>query len=48
MTVNRRGAQHDEVRYLDNPFATTDLGNFDSTGIRGDWNKMWNKGSEPF
>jgi hypothetical protein len=48
VTVNRRVAQHDEVRYLDNPFATTDLGNFDSTGIRGDWNKMWNKGSEPF
>ncbi|MGN7779303.1 helicase-related protein [Mycolicibacterium sp. 22603] len=46
--VDPRGSQHDEVRYLDNPFAATDLGDFDSTGIRGDWAKMWARGSEPF
>ncbi|OOK66160.1 helicase domain protein [Mycobacterium kansasii] len=46
--VDPRGSQHDEVRYLDNPFATTDLGDFDSTGIRGDWTKMWAKGVNPF
>lgn len=46
--VDPRGPDHDEVRYLDNPFASTDLGDFDATGIRGDWNKMWNKGTEPF
>ncbi|BAD59296.1 helicase-related protein [Nocardia farcinica] len=46
--VDPRGPQHDEVRYLDNPFATTDLGGFDATGLRGDWNKMWAKGSSPF
>ncbi|OFJ52796.1 helicase-related protein [Mycolicibacterium grossiae] len=46
--VDPRGAGHDEVRYLDNPFASTDLGDFDATGVRGDWNKMWNKGTEPF
>ncbi|MDR7161767.1 helicase-related protein [Arthrobacter sp. BE255] len=46
--VDQRGAQHDEVRYLDDPFATTDLGDFDATGIRGDWTKMWAKGTGPF
>lgn len=46
--VDQRGEQHDQVRYLDDPFATTDLGDFDATGIRGNWEKMWNKGKEPF
>ncbi|ASW95178.1 helicase-related protein [Mycobacterium intracellulare] len=45
--VDGRGPQHDQVRYLNDPFATTDLGDFDATGIRGDWDKMWAKGSEP-
>lgn len=46
--VDPRGAQYDEVRYLDDPFATTELGDFEATGIRGDWAKMWAKGREPF
>jgi superfamily II DNA or RNA helicase len=46
--VDQRGPQHDEVRYLDNPFATTDLGDFEATGIRGDWDKTWAKGTRPF
>ena len=46
--VDPRGPDHDEVRYLDNPFASTDLGDFHSTGIRGDWAKMWAKGTQPF
>jgi hypothetical protein len=46
--VDPRGVQHDEVRYLDNPFATTDLGDFEATGIRGDWTKTWAKGASPF
>jgi hypothetical protein len=46
--VDARGPEHDTVRYLGDPFSSTDLGDFDSTGIRGDWNKMWNKGTEPF
>ncbi|MDM2496751.1 helicase-related protein [Mycobacteroides abscessus] len=46
--VDPRGPDHDEVRYLDNPFASTDLGDFHSTGIRGDWAKMWAKGAQPF
>jgi len=46
--VDPRGAQYDEVRYLDDPFATTDLGDFDATGVRGDWAKQWVKGAQPF
>ncbi|BBY07105.1 helicase-related protein [Mycobacterium noviomagense] len=46
--VDPRGPQHDQVRYLDDPFATTDLGDFEATGIRGDWDKTWAKGREPF
>jgi superfamily II DNA or RNA helicase len=46
--VDPRSPQHDQVRYLDNPFAATELGDFEATGIRGDWNKMWTKGTDPF
>ncbi|AXY51429.1 helicase-related protein [Rhodococcus ruber] len=46
--VDPRGVHYDDVRYLGDPFVTTDLGNFDATGIRGDWDKMWAKGKEPF
>jgi superfamily II DNA or RNA helicase len=46
--VDSRGAQHDEVRYLSDPFATTELGDFEATGIRGDWAKTWAKGTVPF
>ncbi|KUI37972.1 helicase [Mycobacterium sp. IS-1590] len=46
--VDPRGSRYDEVRYLDNPFANTDLGDFEATGIRGDWDKTWAKGVNPF
>ena len=46
--VDHRGPEHDEVRYLENPFSAYDTGGFDATGIRGNWEKMWAKGREPF
>ncbi|MCK9921265.1 DUF3883 domain-containing protein [Frankia sp. AgPm24] len=46
--VDPRGARHDEARYLDAPFATTDFGDFDSTGLRGNWARTWAKGKAPF
>ncbi|WP_231998632.1 helicase-related protein [Nocardioides baekrokdamisoli] len=46
--VDQRGSQYDEVRYVGDPFATTDLGDFEATGIRGDWAKTWAKGTGPF
>lgn len=46
--VDPRGPGYDEVRYLDDPFATTDLGGFDATAVRGDWARTWAKGAAPF
>ncbi|MGV1029190.1 MAG: helicase-related protein [Dermatophilaceae bacterium] len=46
--VDPAGPEHDQVRYLDDPFTTTDLGGFDAMGIRGNWAKSWAKGKEPF
>jgi superfamily II DNA or RNA helicase len=46
--VDPRGAEHDTVRYLENPFAGFDPGNFDATGHRGNWAKTWARGQEPF
>ncbi|MGB8384092.1 MAG: helicase-related protein, partial [Dermatophilaceae bacterium] len=45
--VDPTSADFDEVRYLEDPFATTDLGSFDAMGIRGDWAKTWAKGKDP-
>jgi hypothetical protein len=46
--VHPDGPEHDEVRYLADPFADIDLGNSDVTGVRLDWAKSWRKGSAPF
>ncbi|WP_244951266.1 helicase-related protein [Ruania zhangjianzhongii] len=46
--VDPDGPQGDQVRYLDNPFVGTELGSFISTGIKGNWPKMWARGREPF
>ena len=46
--VDLAGPEHDEVRYLDDPFANIELGGFDAMGIRGDWAKSWAKGKWPF
>jgi hypothetical protein len=46
--VDPRGVEHDEVRYLENPFAGFDSGTFDVTGHRGKWDATWSKGKDPF
>lgn len=46
--VDPRGSQHDEVRYLENPFGRFDAGDFDATGHRGKWATTWARGREPF
>ncbi len=46
--VDPRGPEHDEVRYLENPFAGFDAGDFDATGHRGKWETTWAHGREPF
>jgi SNF2 family DNA or RNA helicase len=48
VSVDPQGPRYDQVRYLGEPFSAIDLGDFESTGIRGDWVKMWAKGTVPF
>jgi hypothetical protein len=44
--VDPRGPEHDEARYIADPFAVIELGN--ATGVRFPWKAMWERGSEPF
>jgi superfamily II DNA or RNA helicase len=46
--VDPRGPEHDDVRYLESPFARFDPGDFDATGHRGNWDTTWARGREPF
>jgi superfamily II DNA or RNA helicase len=43
-----RGPEHDEVRYLANPFLATEFGDFESTGITGNWPETWGNGRVPW
>jgi superfamily II DNA or RNA helicase len=47
VSVSPNGPEHDDVRYLLDPFAATDLGGLEATGLRVDWNKTWAKGTAP-
>jgi superfamily II DNA or RNA helicase len=46
--VDPLGSEHDEVRYIESPFARFDPGDFDATGHRGNWDTTWERGREPF
>lgn len=46
--VDPRGPEHDEARYLTEPFTGVELGGTEVTGVRCDWAKMWAKASEPY
>lgn len=47
VSVDPKGAEYDEVRYLADPFAGVELGDA-GTGVRLAWKAMWAKGTEPF
>lgn len=47
VSVDPSDPARDQVRYVDDPFATTELGGFAATGIRGDWAATWARGSPP-
>ncbi|MEV5414474.1 helicase-related protein [Thermopolyspora sp. NPDC052614] len=47
VTVHSDGPQHDEVRYIVDPFAWVDFGDFAATELQGDWNKEWARGGAP-
>jgi uncharacterized protein DUF3883 len=46
--VDPRGAEFDDVRYLDDPFANVEMGDFEATGHKGDWVRNWVRGRVPF
>lgn len=48
VSVSPAGAEHDEIRYLADPFARTTFGDFGATGITGKWAVEWARGSTPF
>jgi superfamily II DNA or RNA helicase len=48
VSVHPDGAPGDEVRYLDDPFANVEMGDFEATGHKGHWAKSWAKGRSPF
>lgn len=45
--VSMQGAEHDEVRYLQEPFKDFDFGDFAADAVRGDWAAMWSRGQPP-
>ena len=48
VSVHPEGAHGDDVRYLDDPFANVEMGDFEATGHKGHWAKSWAKGRSPF
>ncbi|GGL56802.1 helicase-related protein [Planomonospora parontospora] len=47
VSVHPDGPEHDEVRYLVDPFRDVDFGDFAATDLVGDWNKEWARGGAP-
>ncbi|MEI2713690.1 MAG: helicase-related protein [Nocardioides sp.] len=45
--VDPRGPEHDELRYVDDPFRDMSMGDFAAEGVRGNWAKTWARGSAP-
>jgi superfamily II DNA or RNA helicase len=48
VTVSKAGPEHDEVRYVADPFAGVEFGDLATTGIRASWAKTWAAGTAPF
>jgi len=47
VSVSPEGERFDEVRYIVDPFAGVDFGDFAATELRGSWKKEWAKGGAP-
>ncbi|GAA1276571.1 helicase-related protein [Sphaerisporangium rubeum] len=47
VSVHPDGPQHDQVRYIVNPFRDLDFGDFAATDLGGDWHKEWVRGGAP-
>ncbi len=47
VSVHPDGPEHDDVRYITDPFKDADFGDFAATDLVGDWNKEWSRGGAP-
>lgn len=47
VAVHSEGAHRDELRYLTEPFAGFEFGDFDAVGMTGHWDDTWAKGGSP-
>jgi superfamily II DNA or RNA helicase len=47
VSIHPDGPEHDEVRYIVDPFKDVDFGDFSATDLGGDWNKEWSRGGAP-
>lgn len=47
VTVSPDGPDRDQVRYITDPLRDVDFGDFNATGLGGNWHKEWTRGSEP-
>jgi hypothetical protein len=47
VSVHPGGPEHGQVRYIVDPFRDVDFGDFNATGIIGDWHKEWARGGAP-
>lgn len=47
VSVSDRGSEFDEVRYIVDPFHDIDFGDFNATGVMGNWKQEWERGMDP-
>ena len=47
VSVHPDGPERDAVRYIVDPFRDVDFGDFNATGIVGNWVKEWERGGDP-
>jgi superfamily II DNA or RNA helicase len=47
VSVHPDGPGRDVVRYIVDPFRDVDFGDFNATGVIGDWAKEWARGGDP-
>ncbi|MFE9321887.1 helicase-related protein [Nocardia sp. NPDC052278] len=48
VSIHPDGTEHDEVRYITDPFKNMDFGDFAVDGVVGNWSMEWARGGAPF
>jgi superfamily II DNA or RNA helicase len=47
VSVHPDGPERDQIRYIVDPFRDIDFGDFNATGVIGNWVKEWARGGDP-